>query len=287
MFKIGFMHPNGAAVTPISLSAVNWPNATAINTTTTSSGLITWAQTQSTVNLRIVSSNIQQNPFLTNGNGTFRVITNSINDPSLAGGATITTYTSLDFTITVNKNTYMWFRLGPAEVSRDVTVYNASNNDTLLDTVTITAGPFVTPIFSGQIGCSRTGGVYNYTLQTVQISNLPASPTAYVYLNWYLTSGVSLPRVFYAKNYSGITGTGSTILSGQTTTPDAFTPAFTEIVTPGSGTLISVANGDFLTFAVFKTSPYVNGSFDSATLDIYNNVSPQLIASATIKVVDQ
>lgn len=294
MFKIGFMHPNGGGATPISLSPVNWPNALAINTTTTSSGLITWAEPQTTVTLRVVSSNIQQNPFSGNTNGTFRILTNTSNTTT---GATITTYTSLDFNITVNKNTYMWFRLGPAEVSRDVTVYNASNNDILLDTVTITAGPFVTPIFPSVLSTKKIGGsvpqAYDYQLQTIQVSNVPT--TTNVFLNWYLTSGSYTARVFYAKNYPGITTTGTSNISSSTLTPDLFTPAFTEIITPGNtlggGVAISVANGDFLTFIAFSSAGAsadpVPGSntYLEVHSQITNNTS-QVIASTNIKTYD-
>ena len=284
MHKIGFLHPNGGAVTPISLAPVNWPD---INTTTTTSGLITWPTTQLDVVLRIVSSNINANPFLTNTAGNFRVITNTSNTLT---GATITTYTSLDFTITVPKDTYVWFRLGPAEVSRTVTVYNASNADTLVDTVTITAGPFVTPIVMALVTTLREGVPifsYRYNLSTVQISNLPATPTAFGYLNWFLTSGSNIPRIFYAKNYPGITTTGQSSLAVTSLTPDTFTPPFTEIVTPGNGTLISVANGDFLTFAVLNTGSYNSGDFALGVLEIYNNISNQLIATGDIKTVDR
>ena len=130
--------------------------------------------------------------------------------------------------------------------------------------------------------------MYSYTLQTVQISNIPT--TANVYLNWFLTSGTNLPRVFYAKNYPGITTTGSTTINLVSDTPDAFTPPFTEIVTPGNGTLINVANTDFLTFATLKIGPIINLSSDDANFEIYSYVSPtnsQLIASGEIKVVDR
>jgi hypothetical protein len=292
MFKIGLF---GSTVTsPIVLAAVNWPDAinTAANSTnaTTSSGLITWATTQLTVNLRIVSSNIQENPFLSNTSGIFRVITNTSNTLT---GATITTYTSLDFVITVPKNTYVWFRLGPSEVVRDVAVYNASNGDTFVDAFTITAGPFVNPILGGLIADARSFTISNhvYTLQTVQMSNVPTSTS--IYLNWYLTSGSNLPRIFYAKNYPGITGVGSTTIGypiPTTLTPNTFTPPFTEVVTPGNGTLISVANGDFITFATLSTSPsYISYNTDSAYLEIYYYTSPttsQILANANIKTID-
>lgn len=292
MFKIGLLGST-TPTSPIVLSPINWANALALNTVTTGSGLVTWPTTQPTVDLRIVTTNIiQQNPFIGNTAGSFRVITNTANDPNPAGGAVITTYASLDFTIAVPNNTYVWFRLGPAETAREITVYNASNGNALVDTVTLTTGPLANPIFISLLGAIRNGsGVTNYTLQTVQFTNIPTTPTPNVnlYFTASLTNGPALPNFYYAINYPGITGPGVSNINGATSSPTAL--GFTLITLGSLGTNISIPNGTLVTLLAEASVPYPTAgtvsSPGNAILNIVTNTGNTTIAQVgTMKVYD-
>jgi hypothetical protein len=266
MYKIGFIYPpgGGGGGGTVPLPTPNWPDNISLLANATSgpgtAGIqVTWPTSQPNITLRIVSSNVIASPALTGNTNNFRVGISNSSNVMTPPAAVFNAYTSNDFTIVVNKNQYVWFRLGPSGTSRTVTVLNASNNDTLLDTFVLTAGPLITPAsnFVERISVVNRSTTYNYLyLQTVQVSGLPSgTPTTPITITWSLTFGPDLPKLYYYLNHPEVTTTGNTLISNLNTpynTASTRTPTsagFTEYIQGTSS--ITVSSGTFITFAAF------------------------------------
>lgn len=297
MYKIGFLYPSGAGGGgTVPLPTPDWPNNTTLNTVTsgsTAAGIqVTWPTAELTITLRIVSTNVVVSPAPTGNTNFFRI---AIGNSSTLGATPFTTYTSNDFNITVAKGQYVWFRLGPAGVSRTVSVYNASNGDTFLDSFTLVAGPIITPayvpfVFTRRQVFTTPPNVYKYwynSIQTIQVSSVPTTTT--LSLSWSLDVGTQLPKLYYYVNYPGVTTTGSTFISAlNPSSPinyDFNTPAgegFTEYIQGTSS--ITVSSNDFITFVAFYDGPYIS-STSRASATIQSNIGA-VVALMTIGVAD-
>lgn len=298
MYKIGFLYPGSAGAGTVPLPTPDWPNNTTLGTATsgsTTAGIqVTWPTSEPTITLRIVSSNVVVSPTTIGNPNFFRI---AIGSSSTLGATPFTTYTSSDFNLTVAKNQYVWFRLGPSGASRTITVLNASNNDTLLDTFTLTAGPVITPANIPSISTQRAifstpPDVYQYSygyIQSVQVSGVPTNTQ--ININWSLDIGTQLPKLYYYVNHPEVTTTGNTLISNlnptyslsPTNNNTPISAGFTEFI-QGSST-ITVSSGTFITFVPFYTGSY-SSSVNKASGTITSVSTGGIIATITLSFRD-